>query len=43
MDSDERALLEAAALEAAEIPYRFIFVWKDGDLVEVNVAAQKAD
>jgi hypothetical protein len=41
MDSDERALLEAAYFAAAKIPYKIVFVWKDGELVEVKVVAQK--
>lgn len=41
MDSDERAIMEGALLQAAGIPFRFEFTWKDGSLVEVRVVAQK--
>lgn len=37
MDSDERAILEAAALTALGIPFDYVFVCKDGFLVEVKV------
>lgn len=41
MDSDERALMDAAVLAAQGIPFNVLFVWKDGALVEVKVVAQK--
>lgn len=39
MDSDDRAIVEAAALAAAEIPFKWVFVSRDGSLVEVRVEA----
>lgn len=41
MDEDEVAVIEAALLTAARIPFDYVFVSKDGRLVGVKVVVRK--